>query len=171
MDLEKIIKNIPDYPKPGINFKDITPLMADGEAYHYITDVIAKYAQEVGADVIVGPEARGFITGCPVATQLKMGFVPVRKPGKLPREVISVDYDLEYGQDTLTMHKGDLKPGQKVLIVDDLLATGGTMSATIKLCEQSGAKVVGLAFIIEILELNGRELIGDDYNILSLVKY
>ncbi len=171
MDLKKIIKNVSDYPKEGIEFKDITPLMSDGKAYQFITDEIAKYAQSVGADVIVGPEARGFITGCPVATKLGIGFVPVRKPGKLPREVISADYELEYGFDTLTMHKGDLIKGQKVLIVDDLLATGGTMTATIKLCEQSGAEVVGLAFIIELLELDGRKKIGDKYDILSLTKY
>lgn len=171
MDIRSIVKEVADYPKPGINFYDITPLMADGAAYKYITNEIADYAHKLGVDVIVGPEARGFITGCPVATQLGIGFIPVRKPGKLPREVISAQYQLEYGTDTLTIHKGDLKPGQKVLIVDDLLATGGTMEATISLCEQSGAEVLGLAFIIEISELKGRERISSDYDILTLLKY
>ncbi len=171
MNIKSIIKEVPDYPKKGINFYDITPLMADGSAYKYITNEIANYALKLGVDVIVGPEARGFITGCPVSTQLGIGFIPVRKPGKLPREVITADYELEYGTDTLTLHKGDLKPGQKVLIVDDLLATGGTMEATISLCEQSGAEVMGLAFIIEIEDLKGRERISDKYDILSLLKY
>ncbi len=170
MDLKKYITNVDNYPKEGISFKDITTLMADGPAYKYVTDQIAEYADKLGIDVIVGPEARGFIAGCPVATQLGIGFVPVRKPGKLPREVISVEYDLEYGTDTLTIHKGDLKKGQRVLVVDDLLATGGTMKATINLVESSGATVVGLAFIIELLDLQGREKIGN-YEIFSLIQY
>lgn len=171
MDIRKYIAEIENYPKEGISFKDITPLMANGAAYKYVTDQIRDYAIEVGAEVIVGPEARGFIAGCPVATSLEIGFVPVRKPNKLPREVLSVDYELEYGTDTLTVHKGDITPGQKVLIVDDLLATGGTMEATIKLVELSGAEVVGLAFIIELEDLNGRERITDKYNIKTLIKY
>ncbi len=171
MDLKKYITNVEGYPKPGISFKDITSLMADGEAYHYVTEKIKNLAEELEIDLIVGPEARGFIVGCPVATALKVGFVPVRKPGKLPREVISVDYDLEYGSDTLTIHKGDIKPGSKVLIVDDLLATGGTMEATIKLVEQSGASVEALAFIIELSDLNGRKRIGEDYRIETLITY
>ena len=121
MNLENYIKDVPNYPKEGIMFKDITPLMADGKAYKYTVEEIKKYAMNHNVDIIVGPEARGFIAGCPVATSMEIGFVPVRKPGKLPREVISVEYDLEYGTDTLTMHKGDIIPGQRVLIVDDLL--------------------------------------------------
>ncbi len=171
MDLKQYITNVEDYPKPGISFKDITSLMADGKAYQYVTEEIRKLAEELDVDLIVGPEARGFIVGCPVATALGVGFIPVRKPGKLPREVISVDYDLEYGSDTLTIHKGDIKPGSKVLIVDDLLATGGTMEATIKLVEASGASVSALAFIIELADLNGRERIGDDYRVETLVTY
>ncbi len=171
MDLKKYITEVENYPKPGVSFKDITSLMADGKAYRFVTEEIKKLAQTLDVDVIVGPEARGFIVGCPVATALEIGFVPVRKPGKLPREVISVDYDLEYGKDTLTIHKGDIKEGQKVLIIDDLLATGGTMEATIKLIEASGAEVVGLAFIIELVELNGRKRIGNDYKIETLIKY
>ncbi len=171
MDLKQYIADVKDYPKPGIMFRDITPLMANGKAYRYVVDEITKFAQELGADVIVGPEARGFIVGCPVATNLGIGFVPVRKPNKLPREVISATYDLEYGTDTLTIHKGDIKPGSKVLIIDDLLATGGTMTATIDLVEQSGGEVVGLAFIIELLDLKGRERIGEQYTVRSLITY
>lgn len=171
MDIKNIITEVKDYPKVGINFKDITPLMANGTAYKYVIDEFVKLAKSLDIDVIVGPEARGFIVGCPIATALEIGFIPVRKPGKLPREVLSVNYELEYGFDTLTIHKGDLKPGQRVLIVDDLLATGGTMSATTKLVEQSGAIVVGLAFIIELTELNGRAKIGENYNITTLITY
>ncbi len=171
MDLKQYITNVEDYPKAGISFKDITSLMADGKAYQYVTEEIKKLAEELDVDLIVGPEARGFIVGCPVATALGVGFIPVRKPGKLPREVISVDYDLEYGSDTLTIHKGDIKPGSKVLIVDDLLATGGTMEATIKLVEASGATVEALSFIIELADLNGRERIGDNYRVETLVTY
>lgn len=171
MDLKKYITNVENYPKPGISFKDITSLMADGKAYAHVIKEIRKIAENRGVDVIVGPEARGFIVGCPVATSMEIGFVPVRKPGKLPREVITQSYDLEYGTDTLTLHKGDIKPNQKVLIIDDLLATGGTMEATIKLVEASGATVVGLAFIIELEELKGRERIGEKYQVDTLIKY
>ncbi len=170
MDIKKYITDVADYPKPGIDFKDITSLMADGKAYKYVTDQITEIAKEANVDLIVGPEARGFIAGCPVATSLEIGFIPVRKPGKLPREVITQEYDLEYGSNTLCLHKDDIKPGQRVLIVDDLLATGGTMDATVKLIEQLGGIVCGLAFIIELEELEGRERIGD-YPIHSLVKY
>jgi adenine phosphoribosyltransferase len=170
MNLKEIIKEIADYPKVGTSFKDITPIMANGKAYKYVTDEITKIAKSENVDLIVGPEARGFIAGCPVATNLEIGFVPVRKPGKLPREVISVEYDLEYGTDTLTIHKGDILPGQRVLVVDDLLATGGTMKATIELIEKSGGVVVGLAFIIELVDLNGRKSIGD-YKIHTLTQY
>lgn len=170
MDIKSYIRAVEDYPKPGILFRDITPLMANGEVYHYVTEQIKEYAKSIGAEVVVGPEARGFIAGCPVATALKIGFVPVRKPNKLPREVVSISYDLEYGSNELSIHEGDIVPGQKVIIVDDLLATGGTMKATIDLVESQGAEVVGLAFIVELSDLGGRELIGD-YNILSLVTY
>ena len=144
--------------------------MDNGPAYKYATDQIVAYAKEVDAEVIVGPEARGFIIGCPVAYALEIGFAPVRKPGKLPREVISADYGLEYGTDTLTMHKDAVKPGQKVLICDDLLATGGTVEATIRLVEQLGGQVVGCAFLIELADLNGRGKIGN-YPIKALIQY
>ena len=170
MNLKDYIANVPDFPIPGIQFKDITPLIGDGKAFQHATELFINYTKEIGADIIVGPDARGFIFGCPVATQLEMGFVPVRKPNKLPREVISYSYDLEYGSNTLCLHKGDIKKGQKVLIIDDLLATGGTIEATIKLIEQSGGIVVGIAFLIELVDLKGRAKL-DKYNVLSLMSY
>jgi len=170
MNLKDYITNVPDFPIPGIQFKDITPLIGDGQAFQYATDLFVDFTKGIEADIIVGPDARGFIFGCPVATQLGLGFVPVRKPGKLPREVIEFSYDLEYGKNTLCVHKGDIKPGQRVLIIDDLLATGGTVEASIKLVEQSGAIVVGLAFLIELVALKGRDKL-EGYNVLSLMKY
>ena len=122
MDLKSYVTIVPDYPKEGISFKDITTIMDNGDAYKYATDQIVEFAKQVGTDIIVGPEARGFIIGCPVAYALEVGFAPVRKPGKLPRETIAVEYDLEYGKDSLTIHKDAIKPGQRVLIVDDLLS-------------------------------------------------
>ncbi|MEG0687034.1 MAG: adenine phosphoribosyltransferase, partial [Erysipelotrichales bacterium] len=169
MDLKKYIARVEDFPKEGIIFRDITPLMSDGAAFKYATDKFTEYAKEVDAEVIVGPEARGFIFGCPVATNLELGFIPVRKPNKLPRETVNVSYDLEYGSNTLCMHKGDIKPGQRVIIVDDLLATGGTIKATVELVEQMGGIVVGCAFLIELKELDGRKLLSN-YNVLSLME-
>lgn len=170
MNLKDYVASIPDYPKPGIIFRDISPLMADGAAYREATKQIVDYAKEKAIDMVVGPEARGFIVGCPVAFELGVGFAPVRKPGKLPRETISVSYELEYGTDTLTLHADAIKPGQRVLVCDDLLATGGTVKATIELIEKLGGIVVGCAFLIELAELNGREKIKD-YDILTLMDY
>lgn len=170
MDLKQYVTTVENWPKEGISFKDITTIMDNGPAYKYATDEIVKYAKEVGAEIIVGPEARGFIIGCPVAYALEIGFAPVRKPGKLPREVISADYGLEYGTDTLTMHKDAVKQGQKVLICDDLLATGGTVEATVRLIEQLGGEVVGAAFLIELTELQGREKINR-IPIKTLIQY
>lgn len=170
MDLKKYIADVPNFPKEGILFRDITPLMSNGEAYQYAAQKISNFAKEKQATLIVGPEARGFIFGCPVATALGIGFAPVRKPGKLPREAVSVSYDLEYGSNELCMHQDAVKKGDKVLIVDDLLATGGTMEATIKLVEKLGGEVVGLAFLIELVDLQGRnKLTGKD--ILTLIEY
>ena len=167
MNLKEYIASVPNYPKEGIIFRDISPLMADGKAYQYATQQIVDYARRIGAEMIVGPEARGFIVGCPVAFELGIGFAPVRKPGKLPREVISADYEKEYGVDTLTMHADAIKPGQRVLIVDDLLATGGTVKATIEMIEKLGGVVAGCAFLIELDDLKGRDAIGDyDYKVL-----
>lgn len=170
MDLKQYVTTVENWPKEGISFKDITTIMDNGPAYKYATDEIVAYAKERGAEIIVGPEARGFIIGCPVAYALEIGFAPVRKPGKLPREVISADYGLEYGTDTLTMHKDAIKPGQKVLICDDLLATGGTVEATVRLIEQLGGEVVGAAFIIELKDLNGRDKIKN-VDIKTLIQY
>ena len=170
MDLKQFVTTVENWPKPGISFKDITTIMDNGPAYKYATDEIVAYAKERGAEIIVGPEARGFIIGCPVAYALEIGFAPVRKPGKLPREVISADYGLEYGTDTLTMHKDAIKPGQKVLICDDLLATGGTVEATVRLIEQLGGEVVGAAFIIELVDLHGRDKIKNVDN-KTLIQY
>ncbi|WP_338750354.1 adenine phosphoribosyltransferase [Bacillus sp. FJAT-52991] len=170
MDLRQFIKIVPDWPKPGIKFKDITPLMDNGDAFRYATDQIVEYAKAKQIDLIVGPEARGFIVGCPVAYSLGIGFAPVRKEGKLPRETVKVEYGLEYGKDVLTIHKDAVKPGQRVLITDDLLATGGTIEATIQLVEQLGGVVAGIAFLIELEYLNGRSKL-DGYDVLTLIPY
>lgn len=170
MNYKDYIATIADYPKEGILFRDITPLMQNGEVFTSACKEISAFAKAKNVDVVVGPESRGFIFGCPVAYELKIGFVPIRKPNKLPRETVSLKYDLEYGSNELHMHKDAIKPGQKVLIVDDLLATGGTVDATIKLVESLGGVVVGCAFLIELESLKGRELLKD-YEVLSLMKY
>lgn len=170
MDYHKFIEIVDDWPKEGISFKDITPLMADGEAFRSAVDDIVNFAKEKQIDVVVGPEARGFIIGCPVSYSMGVGFVPVRKKGKLPREVIEVDYGLEYGKNVLTIHKDAIKPGQRVLITDDLLATGGTIEATIKLVEELGGVVVGCAFLIELGYLDGISKL-EGYEVLSIMKY
>lgn len=170
LDLTKYVASVPDYPEPGIIFRDISPLMADGEAYREATDQIVKFARDKKVDMIVGPEARGFIVGCPVAYELGIGFAPARKKGKLPRPTVKATYDLEYGQSALYLHKDAIKPGQNVLVTDDLLATGGTISATIQLVEELGGNVVGTAFLVELKELHGRDKIKD-YDILSLMEF
>ena len=170
MDLKEYVTTVENWPKEGISFKDITTIMDNGPAFKYAVDKIVEFAKEVGAEIIVGPEARGFIIGCPVAYALEAGFAPVRKEGKLPREAVRVEYGLEYGSDVLTMHKDAVKPGQKALIVDDLLATGGTVDATIQLINKLGGEVVGCAFIIELEDLKGREKIGN-YPIKTLIEY
>ena len=170
MDLKQYVTIVDDYPKPGISFKDITTIMDNGPVYKYATDQIVEYAKKVGAEIIVGPEARGFIIGCPVAYALEIGLAPVRKEGKLPRETIKVEYGLEYGKDVLTLHKDAIKPGQRVLIVDDLLATGGTVEATVKLVEELGGVVAGCAFLIELGYLDGREKLKG-YDVHALIQY
>lgn len=170
MDLKKYVANVEDFPKEGILFRDITPLMNDGNAYKEATEKIVDFAKKNKIDLVVGPEARGFIFGCPVSYALGVGFAPVRKPGKLPRDVIKYSYNLEYGSNTLCLHKDSVKKGQRVLVVDDLLATGGTVEATIKLIEELGGVVAGLAFLIELKELNGREKLSK-YPILTLMEY
>ena len=170
MNLKDYIASIENYPQEGITFRDISPLMADGNAYSYAVREIVQYATNKQIDMIVGPEARGFIVGCPVAYELGIGFAPARKKGKLPRETVAVEYDLEYGSAELHLHKDAVKPGQKVLICDDLLATGGTMAAAAKLVEKLGGEVVGLAFLVELTDLKGREKISE-YDIFTLMEY
>lgn len=170
MDLKKYIKDIPDFPEPGVLFRDVTPLLADKDAYQESIRLLSDFTKEKKVDLVVGPEARGFLFGCPVALALNCGFVPVRKPGKLPREVVSQSYDLEYGSNEIQMHSDSIQPGQNVLIVDDLLATGGTVDAAVSLIEKMGGNVVGIAFLIELEALKGRELLKD-YDVYSVLKY
>ncbi len=170
MNYKNFIQDVKDFPKEGILFRDITPLMANGPAFKSACDELTEFAKEVGAEVIVGPESRGFIFGCPIAANLGIGFIPVRKPNKLPRETINVSYDLEYGSNTLCMHRDAIIPGQKVLIIDDLLATGGTIKAAIKLVEDLGGIVAGVAFLIELEDLEGRKLL-ENYKIKTIIKY
>ena len=170
MDLKKYIADIQDFPEEGVLFRDVTPLLADKEAYRESIRLIKEYTQDKNVDVVVGPEARGFLFGCPVAIELNAGFVPVRKPGKLPREVVSQKYELEYGHNEIQMHSDSIQPGQNVLIVDDLLATGGTVEAAASLIEKMGGNIVGIVFLIELEALNGRKLL-EKYDVYSVLKY
>lgn len=170
MDFKEHITIVDNWPKDGVQFKDITPLMANGKVFQAAVDEIVEYAKEKEIDLIVGPEARGFIIGCPVAYKMGVGFIPVRKAGKLPRDVIEVKYGSEYSENVLTIHKDAVKKGQRVLITDDLLATGGTIEATIELIEQLGGIVVGCAFLIELGYLNGMSKLKG-YDVLTLMKY
>jgi adenine phosphoribosyltransferase len=156
-DLRGKIRDIKDFPTEGILFKDITTLLKDGPAFRLVVDTLAERYQPERVDVVVGVESRGFILGGALAHQLKAGFVPVRKPGKLPGKTIKVEYELEYGRDALAVHEDAIKPGQRVLAVDDLLATGGTMGATLRLIRLLGGQVVGVAFMIELAFLHGRD--------------
>ena len=170
MNLYDYIASIPDYPIKGVLFRDVTPLIQDGPAFKEVTNKLAKIAKDLKVDVIVGPESRGFIFGCPVATELNVGFVPARKPNKLPREVISYQYSLEYGTNSLEMNKDAIKPGQRVLVIDDLLATGGTINAVNKMVELLGGIVVGDAFLIELVDLKGREALNG-YEVFSILQF
>lgn len=170
MELKNKIRVIENFPKEGISFKDITTLIGDGEGLKTSIDVMVDYLKDKNIDLIVGPEARGFIFGVPVAYALGVGFVPVRKKGKLPADTVSVEYDLEYGTDTLQIHKDAIKKGQRVAIVDDLLATGGTIEAVAKLITEAGGEVVSLNFLIELTGLNGREKL-EGYDVKSYVQY
>lgn len=170
MNYKDYIASVQDFPVEGILFRDITPLMANGEVFNAACNEIITYAKGKNAEIVAGPESRGFIFGCPVSAALSIGFVPIRKPNKLPREVVSKTYDLEYGHNTLCMHKDAIKPGQRVIIIDDLLATGGTVKAAIDLIEGLGGIVVGLAFLIELVDLKGRDIL-EGYDIFSLMKY
>jgi len=165
-----LIRDVPDFPTEGILFRDITPVLLDPEAFREVVEAFANEAETRKAEVIVAIESRGFIFGAPVADRLGLPFVPVRKLGKLPGPTIQAEYALEYGTNTLEMHRDAIKPGQKVLIIDDLLATGGTAGAAARLVEELGGEVVGFAFLVELEPLGGREALSG-YNVLSLVKY
>lgn len=170
MDLKSKIRVIEDFPKKGISFKDITTLLKDKEAYKETIDQLADAVKDIDFDYVVGIEARGFITGAPLAYKLNKGFIPIRKPGKLPGETIQMDYDLEYGSNSIQMHADVLSKGDKVLILDDLLATGGTALAATKLVEACGAEVACVGFLIELTDLKGMELL-EKYKTFSIVKY
>ncbi|HEY9813051.1 MAG TPA: adenine phosphoribosyltransferase [Candidatus Sericytochromatia bacterium] len=161
MDVKSLIREIPDFPKPGILFRDITTLLRDPEGLRYTIDTLTENCTGFAPDYVVGMESRGFIFGAPLAYKLGAGFIPVRKPGKLPAAVHTVEYELEYGMDKLEMHQDALRPGSRVLIVDDLIATGGTAAATASLVQQIGCELVGFGFIIELVDLSGRKLLPD----------
>jgi adenine phosphoribosyltransferase len=170
VDLASKIRDIPDFPKRGIVFRDIMPLLADAEALHETVEKLAEFAEPRKPDLIVGAEARGFILGAALAYRLECGFIAARKPGKLPWRTVSVKYALEYGFDALELHADAIKPGTRVIVHDDLLATGGTARAKVDLVEQLGGEVVGLAFVIELEFLNGRERL-EGYDVFSLIRY
>jgi len=169
-DLRAKIREVPDFPKPGILFYDITTLLKDPDAFREVIDRMTDQVKDSSVDLVVGMESRGFIFSAPLAYQLHAGFVPVRKLGKLPAETIEVEYDLEYGTATLEVHKDAIQPGQRVLIVDDLLATGGTVQGTIELVQRLGGEIAGLSFMVELTGLNGREKLGD-FQIHTLLTY
>lgn len=158
--IRNLIRDVPDFPKPGILFKDIAPLLADPTGFGHSIDLLSEIVEEMKPDIIAAPEARGFIFGVPLAHRMNLGFVPIRKPGKLPWRTIAETYELEYGTDTVHMHEDGLEQGMRVLLVDDLLATGGTMGACCRLTEKSGATVAGCAFVVELSFLEGRNALG-----------
>lgn len=168
--LKKLIREVPDFPKPGINFYDITTLLKDPTGLEETVDALTEACRGMDIDTVIGIESRGFIFGAPLAYQLGVGFIPVRKPKKLPAETVSVSYELEYGQDSLEMHKDAVGSGQNVLIVDDLLATGGTAKAVADLVESAGGKVAGLFFVVELDFLKGRDKLAG-YQVKSLINY
>jgi adenine phosphoribosyltransferase len=170
MNIKDSIRIIPDFPKPGIQFIDITTMLKDGKAMKYAFDKMADMVKDYQVDLVVGPEARGFLVGAPLAYKLGAGFVPVRKSGKLPGEVIEASYQLEYGEDTLQIHKDAITPGVKVLVVDDLLATGGTVWSTADLVRTLGGEIVGFVFLVELTFLKGRDKLGG-YPVFSLLEY
>jgi adenine phosphoribosyltransferase len=170
MDLKSLIRDIPDFPKPGILFRDITTLLRDPAGFKYTIDTIAAKVQELQPEYLIGMESRGFIFGAALAYKLGIGFIPVRKPGKLPADVYTVEYALEYGTDRLEIHRDAVVPGSRVLIVDDLIATGGTAKATAKLLQLLGCELVGFAFVIELDALEGRSHLPN-LPIISLVHY
>jgi len=170
MDLKSKIRVIEDFPQKGISFKDITTLLNDGEAFHEVISRMADYCRGRNVEAVVGVESRGFLFGAPLAYELGLGFTLIRKPGKLPAETLKVEYDLEYGKDALEIHTDAIAPGQRVVIVDDLLATGGTISAAAQLVERVGGEIAGFLFVIELESLGGRKKL-EGYDVFSLVKY
>ena len=168
--LEEYVRSIPDFPEKGIIFRDVTSVLQDADGLHLAIDTMQEKIADLEYDVVVGPESRGFIFGTPIAYNNRKPFVLIRKKGKLPCETVEMSYDMEYGQATIEMHKDSIKPGQKVLIVDDLIATGGTTDAMIKLVEELGGEVVGVVVLIELAGLNGRERIKD-YRLESAICY
>jgi adenine phosphoribosyltransferase len=170
MQLKQLIREVPDFPKPGITFYDITTLLKDKRGFAETIEALEEHYRRTAVDIVVGIEARGYFFAPAMAHALQAGFVPVRKPKKLPHTVRSIEYQLEYGTDQLEMHADAVEPGQSVLIIDDVLATGGTASAVARLVEQAGGKVVGLGFVIELTFLNGRQKL-DSYDVFSLLQY
>lgn len=170
MDYRKYIREVPNFPKPGILFYDITTLLKDAEAFRCVLDELTDRYRDQSISKIVGIESRGFILGCPLADRLRAGFVPVRKPGKLPADLFEVRYNLEYGSNSLAIHRDAIGMGERVLIVDDLLATGGTADATVRLVRQLGGEIVGLAFLVELTGLKGRDKL-DGCDVHALVTY
>ena len=171
MNLKNLICEIPDFPKPGILFRDICPILANQEALNNLINDLSSIAKDLRPDLIAGIESRGFIIGTPLAFAIRKGFVPIRKPGKLPGEIISIDYTLEYGEDKLEVQIDSFSEGARVLIIDDLLATGGTASSAIKLVERAGGKVIGCLFVVELNNLCGRNLLPENIPIISLINY
>lgn len=170
MEFKNHIRVVENFPQPGVRFKDITTLLKDGEVYRQAIDRIAELVSHLQIDLIAGPEARGFVVGAPLAYKLGIGFVPIRKSGKLPAESIEAAYDLEYGKDKLALHKDAIKPGQKVLIADDLLATGGTIATCVDLVRKLGGDIVGAAFLIELGYLNGKSKL-ENTDTYTLIRY
>ena len=169
--LSSLIHDVPDFPKPGVMYKDFTPLLADPGSLALAVELMANPYRGQGIDLVAGAESRGFIFGIAIAQALSAGFVPVRKPGKLPRAVHGVEYDLEYGSDRLEIHQDAMHKGQRVLMVDDLLATGGTMRASCQLVEKTGAEIVGITVLIELDFLNGRDMLGGYSEVHSVLRY
>lgn len=169
-NIKSLIREIPDFPKKGIGFKDVTPVLKDNNAFSYSIDMLANALKGRNIDLIAGPEARGFLFGAPLAYKMGLGFIPVRKPGKLPAKTLKYEYQLEYGMDSLEIHEDAIKEGQRVVIVDDLLATGGTIYASAKLIEKLGGIIDCILFLTELTFLNGRKKLSD-YEIISLIKF
>ena len=168
--IEEYVRSIPDFPEEGIIFRDVTSILEDADGLHLAIDLMQEKLKDVDFDVVVGPESRGFIFGVPIAYNLNKAFIPVRKKGKLPCETVEIEYDLEYGSAVIEMHKDSIKPGQKVVIIDDLMATGGTIEAIIKLIERLGGEVVKTVFLMELEGLEGRKKL-EGYNVETVIAY